>query len=150
VLATKHAGNRILLVEDEATSREIITEVLRGKGYSVDSLTASRSSTHSRASAYIVTGALRRRRSISTRSCSGTRTRRDTQTGGYVRRRAEPAIVAQRNSYRGNARTRAMASGTGAVRARHSRAGEYSPALFVFWHHKNAFERFFGMVRSGS
>jgi DNA-binding response OmpR family regulator len=38
--------NRILLVENEATSREIITEVLRGKRYSVDSVaTAGAAST---------------------------------------------------------------------------------------------------------
>jgi hypothetical protein len=43
--------------------------------------TARPSSTHSRASAFIATGARRPRRSISTRSCSGTRTRRNTPTG---------------------------------------------------------------------
>jgi hypothetical protein len=42
--------------------------------------TARLSSTH-RASASIATGARRPRRSISTRSCSGTRTQRDTRTG---------------------------------------------------------------------
>jgi hypothetical protein len=40
------------------------------------------SSTHSHGSAFIVTGARRPRRSISTRSFSGTPTRRDTRTGG--------------------------------------------------------------------
>ena len=43
--------------------------------------TARPSSTHSRASASTATGARRPRRSISTKSCSGTRTRRDTRTG---------------------------------------------------------------------
>jgi amidase len=43
--------------------------------------TARPSSTHSRASAFIATGGRRPRRSISIRSCSGTRTRRDTRTG---------------------------------------------------------------------
>src|ERR1700736_329549 len=38
--------NRILLVEDEPTTREIITEVLRGEGYNVDSVaTAGAAST---------------------------------------------------------------------------------------------------------
>src|SRR5215468_11110918 len=45
------------------------------------------SSTRSRASASTATGAPRPRRSISTRLCSGTRTRRDTRTGAWVRRR---------------------------------------------------------------
>src|SRR5438552_1042028 len=40
------------------------------------------SSTHSHGSAFIVTGARRPRRSISTRSFSGTPTRRDNRTGG--------------------------------------------------------------------
>jgi hypothetical protein len=44
--------------------------------------TARPSSTHSRASVFIATGARRPRRSISITSCSGTRTRRDTRTGG--------------------------------------------------------------------
>ena len=43
--------------------------------------TARLSSTHNRASVSIVTGARRPRPSISTRSCSGTRTQRDTRTG---------------------------------------------------------------------
>jgi Polysaccharide lyase len=43
--------------------------------------TACPSSTRSRASAFIATGAQKPRRSISTRSCSGTRTRRDIRTG---------------------------------------------------------------------
>jgi len=43
--------------------------------------TARPSSTHSRASASTAIGARRPRRSISTRSCSGTRTRRETRTG---------------------------------------------------------------------
>ncbi len=43
--------------------------------------TARPSSTHSRASASTATGARRPRRSISTRSCSGMRTPRDTRTG---------------------------------------------------------------------
>src|SRR6516162_2855993 len=48
--------------------------------------TAHPSSTHSPASASTATGARRPRRSISTRSFSGTRTRRDTRTGACVRR----------------------------------------------------------------
>lgn len=32
------AENRILLVEDEATTREIMTELLRGQGYAIDSV----------------------------------------------------------------------------------------------------------------
>ena len=32
------ADKRILLIEDEATTREIMTELLRGKGYAIDSV----------------------------------------------------------------------------------------------------------------